>query len=198
MLKKSAVLAIVLCAFSSGLAHAATDPLPRVETYLNALTTLVADFTQVSPDGTITTGRFYLQRPGKMRWEYDPPTPILIVGNGSVLTYFDKELAQTTHIPMDSTPAGLLARDPIRFDDSVVIESVEDNAGALRVTLHRAEEPGDGKLTLEFSDTPFQLRNLIITDATGQMTTIALRNAHFGETLSPKLFSLHEINRLKK
>lgn len=166
--------------------------LARVENYLNQLTTVVADFTQVAPDGSITSGTFYWQRPGKMRWEYEPPTPIVIYGSSSELIYFDKELAQTTHIPMRSTPAGLLARDPIRFDDSVAIEEVEDHAGVMRVTMRQAKEADEGKLTLEFADTPFQLRTLMLTDGTGQVTTISLNNARFGEKLDSELFTLRD------
>lgn len=198
MSKTFSFLLVILCILFSESAHASDDDLKRIEDYLNHLTTVEADFTQVAPDGSVSSGTFYWQRPGKMRWEYRPPTPIVIVGSGSVLTYFDKELAQTTHIPMYSTPAGLLARDPIRFDDSVVIESVEDHAGVMRVTLHQANEPDEGKLSLEFSDTPFQLRNLIITDAAGQMTTISLSNARFGKALDPELFSLRDTNNLKR
>ena len=101
----------------------------------------MADFTQVSPDGSLAEGKFYFERPGKMRWEYAPPTPILMVSSGSQLIYFDKELAQTTYIPMDSTPAGFLMSDPIRFDESVVVEEASDVDGVLRVTLHQAKKP---------------------------------------------------------
>jgi len=184
-------IAVFLALYSIS-AQAGDSRLRRVEAYLNGLNTVVADFTQVSPDGSLTGGKFYFERPGKMRWEYAPPTPILIVSSGSQLIYFDKDLAQTTYIPMDSTPAGFLANDPIRFDASVVVEEVSDIDGVLRVTLHQAKKPEEGSLTLEFSDTPFALRNLIITDAAKQVTSVSLSNAHFGEKLDPDLFSLRK------
>ncbi|MDE3060750.1 MAG: outer membrane lipoprotein carrier protein LolA, partial [Pseudomonadota bacterium] len=68
----------------------------RIEDYLSNLTTIVSDFTQVAPDGTLSTGKFYLKRPGKMRWQYNPPTPILMVSSGSELVYYDIELDQIT------------------------------------------------------------------------------------------------------
>lgn len=184
-------LAALLFLCSVG-AQAKEDVLKRVETYLNRLSTITADFTQASPDGSLTEGKFYFERPGKMRWDYAPPTPILIVSSGSQLIYFDKELAQTTYIPMDSTPAGFLMNDPIRFDEGVVVEEASDVGGVLRVTLHQAKNPEEGKLTLEFSDSPLILRNLIVTDATNQVTSVSLKNAHFGQKLDSALFSLRK------
>lgn len=187
-----ALLIAIIFVLSSASAHAGDAALRRVEAYLNGLSTIVADFTQVSPDGSLAEGKFYFERPGKMRWEYAPPTPILMVSSGSQLIYFDKELAQTTYIPMDSTPAGFLMSDPIRFDESVVVEEASDVDGILRITLHQAKKPEEGKLTLEFSDLPFVLRNLIVTDATNQVTFVSLTNAHFGQKLDSSLFSLRK------
>lgn len=66
--------------------------LKRVENYLNSISTIVADFTQVAPDGTLASGKFYLKRPGKMRWQYEPPTPVLIILNDWHFIYYDYEL----------------------------------------------------------------------------------------------------------
>ena len=74
----------------------------RLENYLSGITTITSDFSQAAPDGSISAGRFYLQRPNKMRWEYKPPVPILMVANGLELVYYDKELEQVTYIPLIS------------------------------------------------------------------------------------------------
>jgi len=187
-----ALFIVIIFLLSSASAYAGNDVLHRVEAYLNGLGTIVADFTQASPDGSLAEGKFYFERPGKMRWEYAPPAPILMVSSGSQLVYFDKELAQTTYIPMDSTPAGFLMNDPIRFDGSVVVEEASDVDGVLRVTLHQARKPEEGRLTLEFSKSPFVLRNLIVTDAANQVTSVSLSNAHFGQKLDSALFSLQK------
>jgi len=167
-------------------AHKAS--LERVQGYLTNLTTLKADFTQTAPDGSLTTGTFYLKRPGKMRWEYAPPTPVLIVSNGSELVYFDKELEQVTYVPMASTMAGFLAEKNIRFDGPVGIEQLSEANGVIRITLSQREKPDEGKLTLELVDKPMLLRNMVIRDASNQVTHVALNNAKFGIKLDNELF----------
>lgn len=163
--------------------------LRRIEDYLNAITTIVADFQQVAPDGSLSGGKFYLKRPGKMRWEYAPPTPILMVTSGSFLTFYDSQLEQVSNIPLDSTLAGFLARESIDFSDhSVTVDRVDTTPGAAQITLHQTQRPKDGKLVLEFSTAPMQLRNMVITDPQGQVTNVSLSNARFGEALLDDLF----------
>ena len=95
-------------------------------------------------------------------------------------------------IPLDDTIIGFLARDAIKFDDSVKIEELEKSEGAIRVTISQADKPKDGKLTLEFSNNPMQLRNMIITDKLNQVTTVSLNNARFGLPLDAKLFEFDD------
>jgi len=171
---------------------AAETTLTRIEDYLNDLTTVQAQFTQVAADGAITTGMFYLQRPGKMRWEYNPPTPVLMVSNGGTMTYFDRELAQTSYIPIEDTPAGILVKDHISLTNELGVKQLEEHAGAVRITLYQPEKPDNGELTLEFSDRPLALRNLSAIDATGQETTVSFNNAVFGQPIDPALFTLRK------
>lgn len=161
----------------------------RVETYLTALSTIKASFTQVAPNGELSEGIFYLKRPGKMRWQYNPPTPILLVSNGSTFTYYDAELDQVNYIDVDDTLASFLGRNDIRMESDIttITESSAAN-GVIRITLVEKKKPKDGALSLEFSDTPLALRNMIITDATGATTRIALQNAEFGLALDNALF----------
>jgi outer membrane lipoprotein-sorting protein len=160
----------------------------RLQDYLSGLSSIVSDFTQVAPDVTLTGGKFFLQRPGKMRWQYNQPTPILMVSNGSELVYYDYELEQVSHIPMDSTMIGFLAQDKIRFDNKVGIISLSHTPGVIRIEVSQRKKPDDGQLLLEFSDNPLQLRNMVVTDATHQVTTVSLNNARFGVKLDPELF----------
>lgn len=177
-----------LPAFSSS-ARENEEDLKRIEAYLNGITTLVSDFTQVAPDGSLTGGKFFLKRPGKMRWQYDPPTPVLMVASGSQLTYYDYELEQISHIPIDSTLASFLARESISLSDNfVTISDFQKTPGMLRLTLSQASKPEAGHLTLTFSDAPLQLRNMEVMDSQGQSTTVALNNAQFGIPLDNKLF----------
>lgn len=160
----------------------------RVEKYLTGLTTIISDFTQVAPDGSIATGKFYLQRPGKMRWQYNPPTPVLMVADGKVLTYYDYELQQVNYIRLDSTIISFLAQKDIRFDRNVGIMDVKQENNVIRVKLAQKEKSDEGTLTLEFSDKPLAIRNMVITDATQQVTTVSLNHATYGSALDAEMF----------
>lgn len=170
-----------------------TDHITRVETYLNKIDTIIADFTQIAPDGALTGGKFYLKRPGKMRWQYDPPTPILMVANGDAIIFYDYELEQISHIPLDNTLAGFLAQEVIDFDDqSIQLTGFDQSPGSIRLSLVQRGQAEDGELTLEFIDNPIQIKNMIIRDAQGKSTTISLQNARYGHTLEENLFTFRD------
>lgn len=160
----------------------------EAETYMNRIKSLIADYVQIAPDGALTSGKMYLMRPGKMRWQYDPPTPILMIANGTFLTFIDYELNQVTNVPLDQTLAGFLARNDIEFGKDVVVTDVEEKPGSLRLTLVQQARPDDGTLKLEFALNPMQLRNFVIKDAVGQETTVSLNNAQFDVPLDGSLF----------
>ena len=200
-----AIMAILLCAMSAGFAEEAQPitksyaltpedrlTLSRIEKYLSTITTVSAEFIQTSPNGDLSQGKFYLERPGKLRMEYKPPMPILMVASNGDITYYDKELDQVTHIPMGDTLVGFLARPQIKFDDTVVITGFSNSDKTLRITLVQAKRPRDGALTLEFSDYPLVLRTMIVTDAAAQKTNVALNNARFGGVLDKSLFQFKD------
>jgi len=200
----------VLLAFAGMMALAADAPNPpitflsqeeiaphqktidRIQEYLTGLTTIVSDFTQVAPDGSLTSGKFFLGRPGKMRWQYNPPTPILMVSNGDEMIYYDYELEQLSHIPLDQTLIGFLAQNPISFDKTVGLTGFSQSADVIRISLAQLGKPEDGELTLEFSDKPLAIRNMVIRDAQHQVTTVSLNNAQFDVKLNPKLFDFRD------
>lgn len=169
-----------------------TQAIHEAEKYLTNIHTIVADFMQVAPNGELSNGKFYLSRPGKMRWQYEPPTPILMLANGHDIIYYDYELDQVSHIPMESTLAGFLTRDIIKFSDDVKVTNVSNESGVLRISLIQTEKPDNGKLTLEFTTLPMQLRNMKVIDATGQETTVSLNNAQFDVPLDKQLFVFKE------
>jgi outer membrane lipoprotein-sorting protein len=166
--------------------------LSRIEKYLSSITTVAADFIQTSPGGDVSQGKFFLERPGKLRMEYKPPMPILMVANNGDIIYYDKELDQVTHIPMGDTLVGFLARAQVKFDETVVITDFSHAEKVLRITLVQAKRPRDGSLALEFTDYPLVLRNMIVSDAAGQKTIVALNNARFGSVLDKGLFTFKD------
>lgn len=169
--------------------------LARIEGYLNSITTVKAGFLQVASTGEVARGTFYMRRPGRLRIEYDPPSPVLIVGDGHRLIYYDKELQTANMTPIDDTLAGFLAREHIRFSGDVTASNLIREKGTARVTLARTGEPEGGSLTLVFNDDPLRLRLWIVTDAQGTSTRVALSEPEFGLTLSDDLFEAREPDR---
>lgn len=196
---------IIFPAFAEDATFLASDQLKphqktisRVEKYLSELTTIISDFTQVAPDGSIATGTFYLKRPGLMRWQYHPPTPILMVADSHELIFYDYELEQVTHIPLDSTLVGFLAQEKIRFSGSVGITTIENQNKVIRIQLAQKEKPSEGQLLLEFSDSPLQIRSMVVTDATQQKTTVSLQKARYGLPIDKELFVFKDPRRKRR
>lgn len=160
----------------------------RIEAYLNALRTMRSRFLQVAPDGQVTEGNAWIQRPGRMRFEYDPPSPLLLVaGNGNGL-FYDKSLKQVSYFPLSSTPLGILLSDNLKLAGEVTVAAVERLPGQIHVVLYRTASPGDGTLTLVFADGPLSLRQWMVTDPQQRETTVSLFNVSVGGTFDQKLF----------
>jgi len=193
---KRAALALLLWALPLGVQAATPDSklsaqdtaeVARVEQYLNSIRSVVARFMQVASDGSAVQGNFYLQRPGKMRIQYDKPYPLLMVASGIYLTVYDPELKQTSYLPIDSTPAYFLVKEKISPDD-VTVTKVERGMDSLRVTLHEAGHPDQGRLTLVFSDNPLQLKKWTVIDRDGKQIEVALLDALFNTNVDPDVF----------
>lgn len=160
----------------------------RIEAYLNGLRTLRARFLQVAPDGGITEGNAWIERPGRMRFEYDPPSPLLLVaGNGGGM-FYDRSLKQVTHFPLSSTPLGILLSDNLKLAGDVSISGIERLPGQIQVSMFRTGSPGDGSITLVLADNPLSLRQWMITDAQQRETTVSLFNVTLGGRFEQKLF----------
>lgn len=165
--------------------------LQEAQRHLNNIRTIKAEFTQIAPDGAASTGMFYMQRPGKMRWQYNPPVPVIMVSRGSFMRYIDTELDQVSDIPLQGTLAELLAQDRLDFSDKklkILRADAQDNVAVISVTQRTA--PDEGELTFEFEQRPLKLRNIILKDAQGEETNISLSDAEYNIKLDPALFEL--------
>ncbi len=163
--------------------------LARVESYLSGLTTIKARFNQVAPDGSVQTGTFSLKRPGKMRWDYDPPVPVLLVSNGKTITYYDSDMGQVNYIDVDDTLAGFLTQQDIKLESAATrVTDFKAAADVIRVTIAQNGKANEGQLMLEFVDRPLQLKFMTITDATGAATRVQLQGAEYGVALPDSLF----------
>ena len=162
--------------------------LGRIQTYLNSVRALHSRFLQVAPDGSTSEGQAWLERPGRMRFQYDPPAPFLLVAGSGLLVFHDSELKQTSNIPLGSTPLGILLADQITLSGAVTVTSFRRLPGQFQVGLVRTASPQDGTLTLIFADSPLTLRQWIVTDAQGKQTSVTLYDVQLGGRFDPKLF----------
>lgn len=162
--------------------------LQHIQDYLNGIRTLASRFQQYSGDGGVAEGQLYLSRPGRMRFEYDPPVPILLVADGRDIHYYDKEIQQVSDLRVNDTPAGFLLRDTITLAGDVTVTRFEHHPGVMLVTVLETKEPGQGSVTLVLDDKPLQLRQWTVVDPQQKAVTITLTDPHYGAAIDPKLF----------
>ena len=160
----------------------------RIERYLNSITTLRARFLQISPTGDIARGTVLMSRPGKLRIDYDPPVPVLIVTEGSWLMLYDKELEASSYTSLNDSLAGFLVRPKIRLAGDVMVRNLHRANNVVRVTIARRETPENGMLTLVLSEKPLTLRQWTIIDGRGGETRVALENPVFNRKIEAKAF----------
>jgi outer membrane lipoprotein-sorting protein len=160
--------------------------LRRIAAYLNGIRTMTARFRQISSGG-VASGSLWLARPGRMRFEYDPPSPILLIADRFYVYYVDKQLAEMSKVGLKSTPAWFLLRDPISFDD-LIVTRFERGANGLAVTVVEPAEPDNGSLTMVFGSDPLALRQWTIIDQQRKTTTVSISDTQFGVALDPELF----------
>lgn len=162
--------------------------------YLSALDSMQGDFLQVGPDGSVTEGKFYLRRPGRLRFEYNPPENLLVVADGTWVAVKDSA-APAQRYPIASTPLGLILAQNVDLTNSARVLKVENQPGALLVTLADRAGEAPGQITLIFDQPRMQLRQWVVTDAQGLQTTVALRNIQTGVRADNALFVLRDEQR---
>lgn len=168
--------------------------LTQAEAQLSSLRAVQAHFIQSSSNGVTSEGTVTINRPGRMRLEYTPPSPVLVLANGEHLIYIDKSLDQVSYIELKTTPAGILLRDKVSFkDDDVTVTDVRRQAGVAEIDVQMTAEPGNGRLTLIFNEKPFELRQWRMRDAQGVETAVALSNMMSGVLLTPDKFTFVRI-----
>lgn len=173
---------------NAALSPADTADLGRVQEYLNNIHTLQSRFEQISGEGGVATGTIYISRPGKMRVEYDPPVPILLVATEGRIWYYDKKLEEVSFFALRDTPAWFLLQDNVRFGGDITVNNLERDSSVLRVTVSETKQPDLGKATLVLSDHPLELRKWQILDAQQKNVTVTLDDPHYGPPLNPSLF----------
>ncbi len=151
---------------AAGIALTAQDraDIARIEIYMNGLRSLKARFLQVAPDGRTSQGTAWIDRPGRLRFEYDPPSPFLLVAGHGLVVFHDKKLMQTNNFPLSQTPLSTLLSDTLKLSGDVTVIGIDRQPGLIQVATMRTSSPGDGSLTLVFADAPLALRQWAVVD----------------------------------
>lgn len=161
----------------------------KIEDYFNDLKSLKGEFLQILPNGQKLTGRIYLQRPGKMRFEYDAPNNISIIATGKTLVHYDKDLEQASRMSQKSTMADFLTRHPLKIGDDVQVLNFQKNSRNWQLTL-KSNVENDKEITLIFEEKPkFRLARWKVKDIDGNTTTLHLRDYQTDIKLDKFLFS---------
>lgn len=175
----------------AGAVSAAADQLSlnAISAYLNDLKTAQGAFTQINDDGSISTGKLYISRPGRMRFEYDPPEQALVIAEASAVVIIDKKSNQPPETyPLNRTPLSLILARNINLARARMVTDHRFDGTATIVTAQDPENPEYGNIQMSFTDNPVELRQWIVNDANGSTTTVILGEFETGMSLSSTLF----------
>jgi outer membrane lipoprotein-sorting protein len=159
---------------------------------LNRLASVQGRFVQVAPDGRVTQGSVYLQKPGKVRFDYDPPNALLIVADGATVAIEDRRLKDVSRIPLRSTPLYYVLKRDVNLERDARITKVARSGDSILVTARDRTGEAEGEITLTFAASGYDLRHWEIVDAQRQMTRISLANLRAAPRLDPKLFRVQD------
>ena len=190
-------LAFALLVLLTPMAQAQENPeqqqaVKTVEDYLGGLTTLKAHFVQTANDGKQLTGTFYLDRPGKMRINYDPPVTDFIVADGLLVYYYDGQMKQQSNTPISRSLADFFLRKTVKLSGDISVSDMKKDKNTLQMTLVQTKNPLAGSLTLVLSENPLQLQEWRIVDAQGLVTGVKLSDVTTGITLDSDLFHYYD------
>jgi outer membrane lipoprotein-sorting protein len=162
----------------------------RISAYLSSVQTMSGDFVQIGPDGARTVGKFYIQKPGRVRFEYDPPSPIDIIADGSSVVVRDRRLATQDYYPLSQTPLRFLLADQLDLARDTNLVAISQDKTFVSVTIEeRHLLIGTHRLMLLFGAKDLQLRQWTVTDPQGYDTTVAIYNIDTTHKPDPSLFN---------
>lgn len=183
-------LAAVLLCLAAAPAAAEKLPLSAISDYLNSLTTVEATFSQINDDGSVSTGRVWLQRPGRMRFEYDPPDSGVVISAGSTVTIHDPKSNQPPEsYPLKRTPLALILARDIDLGRAQMVVGHDYDGQATIVAAQDPEHPEYGRIEMLFADDPVALTRWVIHDGNGTSTTVILEGMKTGGRIKPTYFT---------
>lgn len=166
-------------------------PLKDISAYLNGLTTVESDFTQVNSDGSISTGKIYINRPGRVRFEYGPPDRSLVIAGGQQVAIFDSKSNQPPEqYPLKRTPLNLILAQNVDLGRAKMVVGHTEDGTSTRVRAQDPDHPEYGSIELVFTGNPIELRQWVITDDLGAQTTVILGELKKGGKMGARLFDI--------
>jgi outer membrane lipoprotein-sorting protein len=167
----------------------------RVDSYLSSTQVLSGNFVQVGPDGRRSQGDFYIQKPGRVRFDYDPPSPIDIIADGQSVVVRDRKLATQDLYPLSQTPLRFLLSDNVDLlKDTNLVSVYADDVFVTVVVEEKNGLVGTSRLMIMFSAKDMQLKQWTVTDPQGFDTTVAVYNLDTSHRPDPKMFTIDYTN----
>ena len=159
---------------------------------MNATHSFQGNFTQVAPSGEVSQGKIWLQRPGKVRFEYDTPNPMLIVSDGVTLVQNDRMLETFDRVPLSATPLNYFLKENINLAEDTEVTALQKTPGLWVVTARDGSGQQEGNITLVFDAETLALQTWIIADDFGGATRVQLSNLQYNGRIDPRKFILRE------
>lgn len=190
MNRRTLLLALAAVALAAPAGAQSVDASP-VEAYLRALRSAQGRFRQTNPNGSVQTGRFFLAKPGRIRFEYDAPAGAMVIADGINVAVFDpKSNRGSQRYPLSRTPLSLLLRENLSLTEPGLVQGAVRDAGGMHLTVVDPRAPDEGRMVMTFSEDPVALRRWVITTQAGQRTEVELTDMRTDVDLSRSLFNI--------
>ncbi|MGH1404710.1 MAG: LolA family protein [Alphaproteobacteria bacterium] len=186
---------VIAPSYASDVKPAGAEDIERAEQYLQNLKSAQARFVQTAHDGSQFVGTFYLQRPGKLRFEYDPPVENFVVADGLFIYFYDADLQEQTNAPIRATLANFFLRKNFSLSDDLLVRDAKFAADLLQIEVVQEDEPNGGKIIFAFQDAPFALKKWRVIDAQGLITEVELFHLKNGVEHDKDLFVFIDPNK---
>ncbi len=185
------ILALALSLAIAAPAMAEKLPLAAISSYFNSMATAEAEFTQINDDGSLSIGRIFIRRPGRIRFEYKPPDESLVLANGGQVAVFDSRSNQPPErFPLNRTPLSLILARNVNLENADMVVGHTEDGPATSVIVQDPKHPEYGSIQLIFTANPVALRQWVVTDGSGQKTTVVLGEFERGRSYRSRLFSI--------
>lgn len=192
MMKRILSLALAASfAIYAAAASAQQLSLAQISRYLNQLQTAEGGFTQINADGTLSTGQIYIKRPGRIRFEYNPPEKNLVIGAGGRLAIFDpRSNTGPEGYPLNQTPLSIILQSNVDLGRARMVTGQTSDGTTTTITAQDPDRPQYGNIQMVFTANPVELRQWIVTDDVGQQTTVILNDLVSGGRISDRKFNI--------